>query len=68
LGSLVTSLLRNFNTEYELQKIQDFMTKYPDQGVASNAFKQSLETINGNVRWMSKNAESIGQWLSDNTN
>lgn len=68
LGNLVTSLLRNFNTEYELLKVQDFLIKHPDQGVATNAFKQSVETISSNIRWMNRNAESLSQWLGENTN
>jgi len=61
----VTSLLSTFNTQSDLQKVLDFMQQNPDQGVATDAFKESIETINTNIRWMKTNFDSIAQFLED---
>lgn len=68
LGSLVDRLLSRFNTKYELTKVMDFTTKYPDQGVASASFSQGLENINTNIRWMETNAQTITEWLKGKKN
>ena len=41
------------------------MQQNPDQGVATDAFKESIETINTNIRWMKTNFDSIAQFLED---
>ena len=61
----MTSLLSTFNTQSDLQKVLDFMQQNPDQGVATDAFKESIETINTNIRWMKTNFDSIAQFLED---
>ena len=60
----MTSLLSTFNTQSDLQKVLDFMQQNPDQGVATDAFKESIETINTNIRWMKTNFDSIAQFQS----
>ena len=37
----------------------------PDQGAASPAFKESIETINTNIRWMKTNFATISQFLAE---
>ena len=61
----MTSLLSTFNTQSDLQNVLDFMQQNPDQGVATDAFKESIETINTNIRWMKTNFDSIAQFLED---
>ncbi len=41
------------------------MSKNPDQGVATAAFKENIETINTNIRWMKMNFETISQFLQE---
>ncbi len=35
-------------------------------GVAASSFKQVLENIETNLRWMEKNSRHVTQWLIDN--
>jgi hypothetical protein len=65
LGNLVTNLLSGYNTPSNLQKVLDFMSQNPDQGVATAAFKESVETISTNIRWMKTNFETISQFLQE---
>ena len=65
LGNLVTSLLSGYNSESDLQKVIDFIQQNPEQGVASDAFKESIETIKTNIRWMKNNFEIISQFLEE---
>ena len=41
------------------------MSQNPDQGVATSAFKESVETISTNIRWMKTNFENISQFLQE---
>jgi hypothetical protein len=65
LGNLVTSLLSTFNTQSDLQKVLDFIQENPDQGVATDAFRESIETISTNMRWMKTNFDTIAQFLEE---
>ncbi len=65
LGNLVTNLLSTFNTQSDLQKVLDFIQQNPDQGVATDAFRESIETISTNMRWMKTNFDTIAQFLEE---
>ena len=68
--ALVNTLLQSFNTNYELGKVQEFLNKHPDldQSVATNqAFKQNMENIIINIRWLNSNIMEIDKWLRDNS-
>ncbi len=41
------------------------MQNNPEQGVAAPSFKEAIETININIRWMKTNYESIAQFLAE---
>ncbi|CAF0815629.1 unnamed protein product [Brachionus calyciflorus] len=66
LANLVKNVLANMNTEFDMKNLDLFQKQHPNLGIASNAFKESLETVSLNKRWMDKYFESISQWLKNN--
>lgn len=59
------NILSEYNTQSELQRVMDFMQQNPDQGVATDAFRESIETINTNIRWMRTNFDNIAKFLEE---
>lgn len=43
------------------------MRRTPNQGSASDAFKNAIETVKTNIRWTQKNLDSIFNWLQTAT-
>ena len=68
LSRLIERVLNNFNNRYELKLVEDFISQHPYLGISEGAFKQSVETININIRWINKNLNLIGNWLEHNVN
>ncbi|CAF0711353.1 unnamed protein product [Brachionus calyciflorus] len=66
LPSLVESITRSLNSNYYLNRINEFVKRNPELGVAAEAFEQAIENIKINIRWKVKNLESIHQWLKSN--
>ena len=46
-------------------KLEKFMSEHPDQGTGASAFKQSVEEIKTNIRWMKSYYEGVREWLED---
>lgn len=67
LPSIVKSLTENFNSKFELMKLERFSVDHPDTGIAESAFAEAAETISSNVRWMDKNLQAIKLWLQSNS-
>jgi len=40
--------------------------KYPNAGTGANARAQGLETIKGNIYWLSQNYDTLEAWLRKN--
>jgi hypothetical protein len=63
----MVEITSSFNSIYDLKKVQNFMSENRDNlGVAASSFKQVLENIETNLRWMEKNSRHVTQWLIDN--
>ncbi len=58
--------MEQFNTDFEIKSIQRFVEANPNTGIATNAFKEALETAKINNRWMLKNKETLRKWLNEN--
>lgn len=43
--------------------MREFFAKYPDAGAGARAREQALETVQNNIKWLSKNTGEIEQWL-----
>ena len=66
LADLVESVTSDLNTVYQLNRVQDFIKKHPNLGVATDAFKQATENIRTNIRWIETNKLKIHDWLVSN--
>ena len=54
-------------TNYILQ-VESFFAKYPDAGAGARGRMQALETIRGNIVWMTNYQQTISQWLCHQMN
>ncbi len=63
LPNLVARTTQKMNTQFDIDKIEQFLINHPNVGVAKTAFKEALETAKTNKRWMDTNAEPIKKWL-----
>lgn len=45
--------------------MKEFFAKYPDAGAGARAREQALETVQNNIKWLSKNTDEIEQWLKE---
>jgi hypothetical protein len=59
----VTAATSGLTTKNDLKRVQSFIARTPDLGVARAAFKSAVETITANVRWLEKNQVSLKSWL-----
>lgn len=64
LGKMIPQVTSRFAKEIRLQEMKDFFAKYPDAGAGANSRLQALENIENNIKWLKKNKESIGAFLS----
>ncbi|XP_076438803.1 LOW QUALITY PROTEIN: aminopeptidase N-like [Babylonia areolata] len=62
-SALVGAVTYSFNTEFELQQLQEFIQKHPDQGSGRRAFQQAVEKTRSNIAWMDKNYDILSNWL-----
>ena len=59
LPNLVETALNKLTTRNDLKRVETFIATHSDLGIARGAFKNGLETINTNVRWVEKNLDSL---------
>jgi len=59
LGSLVEEVTKNFNTDYELDRVKMFIARKVIVGSVKNAFERSIERIRSNIRWKEKNSNKL---------
>jgi hypothetical protein len=63
----MVDITSSFNSNSDLKKVQNFMSENRDNlGVAASSFKQVIENIETNMRWMEKNSLHVKQWLAKN--
>ncbi|CAG2107133.1 unnamed protein product, partial [Medioppia subpectinata] len=67
LGSYITSVTNNFNTETQLNELKAFFEANPESGATENARKQALERVQNNIKWSTTHEESVVQWLNTNS-
>lgn len=61
--SLIGQIATSFNTEFQLQQLQDFISDHPDQGSGTRAFQQAVEKTRSNIAWMEKHYPTLEEWL-----
>ncbi|CAF0998437.1 unnamed protein product, partial [Brachionus calyciflorus] len=64
LPNFVDAATSRLSSNYDLERIRQFMRKNSNLGVATEAFNRALENINSNIRWLNKNVLQIKTWLS----
>eukprot|EP00057_Strongylocentrotus_purpuratus_P032925 XP_789392.3 PREDICTED: aminopeptidase N [Strongylocentrotus purpuratus] len=62
-SDLIESVTANFNREFQLQELLDFIETHPDQGTGSRAFAQAVDQTRANIRWMEDYEEEVMEWL-----
>ncbi|XP_030835801.1 glutamyl aminopeptidase isoform X1 [Strongylocentrotus purpuratus] len=66
LGRMIPGLTEFYSTELGLQEMMDFFEEYPDAGAGSRARLQAIETVQGNINWVERNADIVYEWLQEN--
>lgn len=67
MAHLVQNVVKSFNTNYELDRINQFLSQNPDSGAIRDGLKQSIENIKTNIRWIEKNSQNLADWLYENS-
>jgi len=64
LNDLVVECLNGLNSKYDLDKIESFIQNgNVDLGMTMDSFKQVIEEIHTNIRWLNKNFDLVTYWL-----
>ena len=58
-------ITESFSTQFELQEVIDFFGRNPDAGSGTRAYRQAIEGIKGNIRWLATNQEDLQSCLQD---
>ncbi|BFZ03563.1 hypothetical protein BsWGS_06602 [Bradybaena similaris] len=65
-GRMIYLMVRNYKTEFKLQEVKDFFSRYPDEGASARYRKMALESIERNIFWMKTYKPDIIKWLNAN--
>ncbi|KAK3108903.1 hypothetical protein FSP39_018341 [Pinctada imbricata] len=66
-SNLFDGIFESFNTEIDLEKLQEFLQANPDLGSGQRAFQQAIEKTESNIKWMKNNYPIVKEWLDNNT-
>ncbi|KAL4239647.1 hypothetical protein ACF0H5_000454 [Mactra antiquata] len=66
LGRLVPNIVKDYNTAFKLEEVDEFFARYPDAGAGKRARQQARESIQRNIDWMDSNADTISTWFEQN--
>ncbi|XP_004617569.1 aminopeptidase N [Sorex araneus] len=66
-SNLIQAVTRRFNTQYDLQQLEEFKEENKDTGFGSGtrALEQALEKTKANIKWVDTNRDSIKKWFDD---
>ena len=65
LNNLVVECFSGLNSKYDLDKIESFILNDSiDLGMTMGSFRQAIEQIQTNIRWMNMNFNLITNWLA----
>ncbi|XP_071801032.1 aminopeptidase N-like [Asterias amurensis] len=64
-SKIIKAVTKPLHSEFHLRQLEKFMSEHPDQGTGASAFKQSVEEIKTNIRWMKSYYEEVREWLED---
>ncbi|KAK6184957.1 hypothetical protein SNE40_007297 [Patella caerulea] len=63
-SNMIGRVTRAFNTEFELQQLEEFMKSQSDFGSGERAFTQALEKAKTNIKWINQHEKTIENWLA----
>ena len=64
MNEVFTDVFKNYNTRYDLKKLENFYERQANEkSLNLNVFKEIIENIVTNIRWMDTNYKKISQWL-----
>ncbi|XP_078688075.1 aminopeptidase N-like [Branchiostoma floridae x Branchiostoma belcheri] len=63
MASIVLSVTKQFSTQEDLDNLEQFLTKHPNQGTATRAFSQAVDSTRANLRFRQDNESKIRAWL-----
>jgi len=67
VGRIITAVASDFNTAFELQELQAFISDHEDElGSAYRVANQMVEGAKSNIAWMSQHYQTIVSWLASN--
>ncbi|CAC5411232.1 ANPEP [Mytilus coruscus] len=62
-GGVIKQVARVFNTEFELQQLLDFGESIADLHRAKTSYKQAIETVQANIKWVKNSIDIVEKWL-----
>jgi len=63
LGTMIKSIIENFNTEFELKEVENFF-EGKDLGASKPRVDQAIESIKLNIQWRRLNEKPLELWLN----
>lgn len=64
MNELFKDVFKNYNSRYDLKKLENFYERQSSEKSINLAiFKEIIENIVTNIRWMDTNYKKISQWL-----
>ncbi|KAK7788600.1 hypothetical protein R5R35_008941 [Gryllus longicercus] len=64
VSSMVSSLATYMNTQLQLEELMKFREENAGNlGTTDLAFKQTIEKVKSNIRWMEKSNKEVDEWL-----
>ncbi|KAL5020570.1 hypothetical protein ScPMuIL_003462 [Solemya velum] len=67
LSKLVSKIANSITSKFELKQLEDFLQSHSNLGTAERLVKQALEKAEYNVKFVTRNYQTIRDWLSNTT-
>lgn len=64
LGALIPGITKTFATETKLNEMKAFFEKYPEAGAGAMNRAKALETVQNNIKFLSRNSGPLESWLN----
>lgn len=67
LGQLIPGITKTFATETKLNEMKAFFEKYPEAGAGASNRAKALETVQNNIKWLTRNTAKLENWLNSHS-
>nr|XP_023019115.1 glutamyl aminopeptidase-like isoform X2 [Leptinotarsa decemlineata] len=64
LGSLIPAITGRFASEEKIIEMKAFFEKYPNAGAGKASRAKALETVQNNIRWLSRYRTVVENWVT----